>query len=401
MQVGVGYSDNPVTIMAGIQAAMEAIKNAARSRPCDLALMFSTSSHNAHTLREAVASVIGRSAPIVGGGATGAIANHKFGYSGDQIIVALFWLDEVTFQLEVEGGLRENEEATGWELGSKLRDKVRDFRKPVLLFYDAINREADKVSMIMATPLLKGFEDGLGFMPNLIGAGLQGDYVASPTWQWTGGGVAQHHSLALTFGGSIQMDSVIMHGCRPATGYYTVTKADRQIILEINGQPALDFMSQLLGHLIPPESFPFFLILGINKGERWGEFNEENYASRLCLALDLERRGIVMFEPDMVAGTEFQVMFRSLDLDYIPPRIESLFSGLRNCQPTFALYINCAGRAAAYSGADQEDAITVQNAVAGRVPLLGIYSGVEIAAVRGRPRGLDWTGVFALFSVPR
>jgi hypothetical protein len=47
-----------------------------------------------------------------------------------------------------------------------------------------------------------------------------------------------------------------------------------------------------------------------------------------------------------------------------------------------------------------EDAVMVQKTVADRAPILGIYSGVEIASVNGCPRGLDWTGVFSLFSVP-
>ena len=108
-----------------------------------------------------------------------------------------------------------------------------------------------------------------------------------------------------------------------------------------------------------------------------------------------------MFEPDMVEGTEFQVMYRSLDLDYMKPRIENLFDRLCGREPVFALYINCAGRAAGYGGIDLEDALVVQSTVAGRAPILGIYTGVEIASVRGRPRSLDWTGVFCLFSTPK
>lgn len=160
-------------------------------------------------------------------------------------------------------------------------------------------------------------------------------------------------------------------------------------------------MDKLLGTAIPPEDYPFFLILGVNKGEKWGEFDENSYASRLCLAIDREREGIVIFEPDMVEGTEFQIMYRSLDLDYMAPKIEDCFARLDNREAVFALYIDCAGRAAGYAGMDLEDALVVQKTVAGRVPLLGIYTGVEIASVEGHPRGLDWTGVFCLFSVTR
>ena len=145
----------------------------------------------------------------------------------------------------------------------------------------------------------------------------------------------------------------------------------------------------------------FFLTFGVNKGDKWGDYDEDAYANRLCLAVDKEREGLVMFEPDMVEGTEFQIMYRSLDLDYIAPKLESLFARLDGRRPVFALYINCAGRAAGYAGSDLEDALEIQRAVADRVPLLGMYTGVEIASVRGRPRGLDWTGVFCLFSVPR
>lgn len=399
MRVGVGYSDNPDSVMGAVEAVTSALKEGGRSGVASLALLFATARHDAEVLRRAVESVLGTSVPIVGGAAAGAISNSRFGYAGDQVIIAVFWLEKTIFNLQIQGGLTEGEEEAGHQLGRKLAGQGVRPETSVLLFYDAINHIDGQVRLIMATPLLRGMETALGFLPNIIGAGLQGDYALTPTRQWVGRDVVQHHALALTIGGDIRVDSVIMHGCRPATGYYMVTRADQQTILEIAGQPALSFMDRILGSAIPPEDFPFFLIFGINRGDKWGQFNEMSYANRLCLAIDKERSGIVMFEPDMVAGTEFQIMFRSLDLNYIPPRINRLFDDLNGRKPVFAFYVDCAGRAAAYSGADEEDAVVIQRAVDGRVPLLGLYSGVEIAAVGGRPRGLDWTGVFALFSV--
>jgi len=402
MKVGVGFSDNPDTTMGGMRAATSALREAGRAGRCDLVLLFATARHDALVLREAVASVVGAGVPIIGGAAAGVISNDHFGYAGDQIILAAFWLDGVSYDLQIVGGLTEGEEAAGRQMGEKLAACGLGLDSPILLFYDAIHRLGDQVNMIFATPLLHGLEQGLGFLPRqMVGAGLQGDYASSPTRQWTGTGVVQHHALALTFGEGLRIDSTIMHGCRPGTGYFTVTKAERQTILEINHRPALEFMSELLGPGIAVEQYPFFLILGINKADRWGAFQEKSYASRLCLAIDKPRQGIVMFETDMVAGTEFQVMYRSLDLQYMPPRIERLFDDLEDRRPVFALYIDCAGRAAAYAGSDEEDAEVVQKVVAGRVPLVGLYTGVEIASVEGRPRGLDWTGVFSLFSVPK
>ncbi|MDR1885768.1 MAG: FIST C-terminal domain-containing protein, partial [Synergistaceae bacterium] len=314
--------------------------------------------------------------------------------------MACFWLDGVRADILAEGGLLESEEESGRRLGVRLAELGTRPGSTVMLFYDAIDRTGPGMRLLMATYLLAGIERGMGFLPDLIGAGMQGDYACTPTRQWIGSGITEHHAMALAFSGDMRIDSVIMHGCRPATRYYTVTAADRQTILEINGRPALRFVDELLGSAIPPEEFPFFLILGVNRGDKWGEFDENSYASRLCLGIDREREGIVMFEPDMVAGTEFQIMYRSLDLDYMRPRIEGLFEGLGDREPVLALYIDCAGRAAGYGGIDMEDAVMVQRTVADRAPILGIYSGVEIASVGGTPRGLDWTGVFCLFSVP-
>ena len=403
MIVGVGYSENPDTTSAGIQAAREALSANARNGlivPCDLVLMFCTSRHDPAVLRDAVRSVLGPNVFITGGGAVGAMTGDRFGYAGDQVVLAAFWLEGVGCSVTSEGGMAHSEEETGVRLGLKLSgvDCKRD--TPALLFYDAVDRTHGDVRLLMATPLLRGVEKGLGFLPrNLVGAGLQGDYTCSPTWQWVGHDLVQHNALALTFSRDVRIDNVILHGCRPATGYHTVTKAEDQVILEIDGQPAIPFFQELLGSGISPEEYAFFLILGINSGDKWGDFDENRYANRLCLAIDRKRDGIVMFESDMVPGTRFQIMHRSLDLEYMKPKIEKVFSDLGNRKPVFAFYIDCAGRAAGYAGLDLEDALVLQKTIGDRAPFMGIYSGVEIAPVSGVPRALDWTGVFCLFSV--
>ncbi len=405
MLVGVGFSDSPDTATAGALAATEALEQARAAqgadRPCNFVLLFSTANHDPETLRDAVRSVLGSDVPVFGGGASGAMCNDRFGYAGNQIVLAAFWLADVRMNFFAERDVTEDERDVGVRLGRRMAENGITPATPMLLFFDAINRTKGDVRLVQATELLGGMEQGLGFTPIIMGAGLQGDYFATPTKQWAGQDIIAHSALAMAFTGNIRVDHAIMHGCRPATGYYTVTKSDRQTILEVNGKPALSFICDILGEGVVPEDLPFFLILGINKGDKWGDFDEKSYVSHLCLAVDKERDGIIMFESDMVGGTEFQIMYRSLELDYMAPKMEGLFTELGDRKPVFALYIDCAGRAAGYGGIDMEDAVMVQKTVNGRVPLLGIYTGVEIASVEGKPRGLDWTGVFCLFSVPK
>lgn len=398
MKVGVGYSENPDSATAAKQAVQKALSNVEKTEPCDLVLLFSTARHNQKILRKEIVRRVGSSCRIYGGGAAGIITNEKFGYAGDQVGVACIWLEGSECTAIAEGGLLESEIETGKRLGKRLAEQGLPQDSSMMLFYDAVDKTADSMRLLMATWVLEGLEKGLGYLPNLIGAGMQGDHICTPTSQYIGDGMGDHYAFALAFSDDIRIDSVIMHGCRPASPYYTVTKAEGPVILEINERPALSFMDELLGPALRPEEYPFFLLFGINHGEYWEEYNENNYASRLCLGIDKERDGIIMFEPDMVAGTKFQVMFRSLDLDYMQPKIQELFTKLEDREPVFSMYIDCAGRCAGYGGVDMEDAYVIQEAVGDRLPLLGLYTGVEIASIGGRSRGLDWTGVFCVFS---
>ena len=399
MQVGIGYSDLPDSASAGLTAATMAVEKSGRGDPCDMVLLFCTAHHHQRNLREAVASVTGASTPIYGGGTVGVITNEIFGYAGNQVGVACIWLDGSRCEVAIETGLQESEVSVGTRLGKSLASEGLTPASPVLLFYDAIGHTQEGIRLLMATWLLEGLEKGLGFLlPDLAGAGLMGDHICSPTSQYVGQGIDHHCAMALAFSEDIQMDTAIIHGCRPASPYYTVTKAEGPVILEINERPALSFIDEVLQSAVTPEEYPFFLLFGINHGQKWQQYDESNYASRLCLGIDKARGGIVMFEPDMVPGTEFQLMFRSLELDYVKPKIEDLFDRLEGRDPIFAMYINCAGRCAGYGGLGMEDALVLQKTVRERVPLLGLYTGVEIASMGGRPRGLDLTGVFCLFS---
>ena len=65
----------------------------------------------------------------------------------------------------------------------------------------------------------------------------------------------------------------------------------------------------------------------------------------------------------------------------------------------FGIYIDCAGRTADYSNTLTEEAYEVQNVFNQcETPLFGFYSGVEVAPLLGKSRGLDWTGVLLVFT---
>ncbi|MDR3211397.1 MAG: FIST C-terminal domain-containing protein [Planctomycetota bacterium] len=399
MYVSVGFSDNPDSEAAVTAAINSALENSQRQGSCSLIMLFATIAHDQHFIRRIISNQLGADTLVIGGGAIGVVTNSGFGYSGYQLGVAMIWLESVDCRLYVESAMMDREREVGISIGSRLKKKGLEPDTPAILFYDAIDRSQGELRLNLATPLLQGLEESLGFLPRrLVGAGLMSDFECSAGQVWTGRGGDSGHSVLLTFLGDLRLDSIVFHGCHPAGEYYTVTKAEKQMILEIDGQPALSYLESRLKPAMTAEDFPFFMIFGVNRNPP-GSNNHELYANRLCLGINRDREGIVMFESDMMAGTRFQIMYRSIDLEYIPPRVNQLFSNLGNRRPVFAFYIDCAGRTGGFSEG-VEDALVVRDTVADRVPLLGIYSGVEIAPILGIPRTLDWTGVFCLFSLP-
>ena len=193
------------------------------------------------------------------------------------------------------------------------------------------------------------------------------------------------------------MDTIIMHGTRPVGAYHTITSAKDSIIYELDGKPALDVIHDLLGGSVPWEEFPLLVTLGVNNGDKFGEYKEENYASRLCLAIDKEQKALIMFENDLEEGSEVQLMQRNIDFKYIQPQVDKLISKLGNRKPVLAFYIDCLGRVCGFSGLPEEESLEVIKAL-GDIPFFGIFSGVEIANVGPNVKALDWTGVLCLFS---
>lgn len=395
---GVGASEEADSFSAGAKATRQALERAGLEA-CDFVLLFSTSKHDPEKVRDGVRSVVGPTTRITGGYAVGIITNDFLSYGGYEIGVAVFRSAAYEFNLHIAGDLPLNEEAVGRALGSAMSAAGVAADDPVLLFYDSVDRTSGKMRLNMATPLLAGVEQTAPHLTQFAGAGFCGDMRSLPTRQWLDDDIHSHKAIAVSIGGGLHMQTRIIHGCAPSSSYRTITAADGPAVLEIDGKPALEAIAEMIGDDIPVEEYGFFVTLGVNHGDKWGDYNEAEYTNRLCLKVDKERGALIMFEPDLVAGTEVQLMRRSIDLSYIGAAVAEMLEDIASAgrTPRFALYIDCAGRAAAYSASDIEEAEEVQSILAG-IPLLGFYSGVEIAPVKGMPRPLDWTGVLCIFS---
>ena len=217
----------------------------------------------------------------------------------------------------------------------------------------------------------------------------------------SGSEVGAQCAAALALSGAFRPRHRIMHGCIPLDGIYRkITRMEGDVLYELDGRPVVNVIDEFKVAGWRSHHPVNYLTVGVNCGERFGEPREDRYINRLITGITPDGQGIGMFEPDLETGMEIQFMIR--DVERMAESSEEnarALLGEAGGAPAFGLYIDCAGRTAEFSHTAEEEAAGVQKVFRERgVPLLGFYSGVEIAPLMGKSRGLDWTGVLLVLT---
>ena len=396
-KTGVGFSNKTDSFAAGAESSLHAIEMIGDS-PVNIVIVFCNGKHNPEQFLAGVRSNTGN-APLIGGAALGVFTNEDLSYESYEASVTVFSSGDITFQTFSQPGLDKDEYAAGAALAQQVNLAATPKDKALFVFYDTA-KNVNPPRLNFATPLFAAIEEKIAPSICCVGAGLIGDLKLTSCFQFLDDKVLNQHVTALLVSGNCEMYNTIMHGCKPASSYKKITKAEGPVLYEIDGRPAIDVIDELFGfdHKVPWNDFPLFVTLGLNKGDKYGEFNETDYANRLCLAIDPDQKALIMFEPDLKAGDEIQLMHRSVNLDYIHQGIEILKGKAAGKKPLFYFYINCAGRAKPFAGGELEDVAEVQQLIGHDIPFMGFYSGVEIAKLGDHLQALDWTGVLCLLT---
>ena len=396
-KTGIGYSTKSDSFAAGEECSLKAIEQIDNS-PISIVIIFCSGKYDPLQFLAGVRSITGN-APVIGGAAFGVFTNTELSYEAYEATATVLSSDTIKFQTFSQSDLNKDEYAAGIALSNKINAAAVNNAKGLLVFYDTA-KSVNPPMLNFATPLFAAIEKIIDPAICCAGAGLMGDLQLTSCFQFLDDQVLHQHVLALLISGDCMMYNNIMHGCMPASSYKKITRAEGPVLYEIDNRPAIEVIDELFGteHTVPWNKFPLFVTLGLNKGDKYGDFKEENYANRVCLAIDVEKKALIMFEPDLKAGDEVQLMHRSVNLDYLHTGIASLKQKAAGKKPLLYFYINCGGRAKPFAGGELEDVTEVQKIIGNETPFMGFYSGVEVAKLGNHLQALDWTGVLCLLT---
>ncbi|MEW8131606.1 MAG: FIST N-terminal domain-containing protein [Candidatus Thiodiazotropha endolucinida] len=393
--VAVGNSDVEDSRKAGQEIATRALESLETRCEPSWVLAFCGGHHDPGDFLRGLRATLG-DVPVVGGAAIGSITNSESGYSGFECAAAVF-SDSVPLPwILTESTADGDEYGAGRRLGSKLREATGD-SDSVLLFYDTLYSVGPPPELHVGSRLMAGIHEGLdGTALNLIGAGLLSDHQFSDSFLFDGRGVVRHSVLAVSVPSGLDTRSVIMHGCVPISGFHEITSIDGAIVHELGGRSALEVLTT---GGFSPEALTLNCTLGCKHGDPFGPDDEAKFVNRLIIGYNKQEGWIRLFEADFKRGDMVQIMSRSNELmmESAIRNVRWLVESMEGTETVFALYIDCAGRASAICASETEEADVVREHLGDAIPLLGFYSGIEIAPIAGLSRPLDWTGVLTVF----
>jgi hypothetical protein len=342
--------------------------------------------------------------PVFGGSAVGTITNSRVSYGGYECALAVFPETKDKISLLSVSRLDQNETHAGEQLGKQLRECAVD-HATVILFYDSI-RSGPPPILNVGSRLMDGIYNGLADKPlKVFGAGLVGDFQLSRSYVFDGRSPAKNMAVALVLPPVWSSHVTIMHGFTPISAFMEITRIEGPVIYELDGRPAYEViheMTQLANEHRSDINFSLMVALGKKLGNPFDPYRESAYINRLIVDTNPNDGSISLFEADFQAGLKIQIMSRNqqLVLESVRHQTQKLLNDINgSTRGMGALYIDCAGRASAFCGDEVEEAFILQEVIGDSMPLLGFYSGVELAPFVDRTRPLDWTGVLAIFTM--
>ncbi len=230
----------------------------------------------------------------------------------------------------------------------------------------------------------------------------------------------------VAFGPGVGLVSRVTQGCQPVGPVRRVTGASHNLVLTLDGEPALDVLLRDLSlpGLDDPEALPRFrqTLVGLSDASddalaRPGQFGTDTRVRHL-VGLDPARRGLAIAD-QAVQGQQLAFCARNREAarrdlvricteirDELEPESLALTPAHAMQGPeglaaavaaaprmAGAVYVSCAGRGGPHFGAAHAELATVRHAL-GDVPLVGFFAAGEIA----RRHLYGYTGVLTVFT---
>jgi hypothetical protein len=254
--------------------------------------------------------------------------------------------------------------AVGEELARQLKDASL---RHVFVLSDGLNVNGSD----LARGLAMGMSEGVS-----ITGGLSGDGTNfAETWVIAdGAGGPQRVAAVGLYGDQLRVGYASMGGWRPFGPVRTITRAESNVLYELDGRSALDLYKTYLGdHAaeLPASGLLFPIVVTQEQG---GEG-----VVRTVLSVSEQDKSMT-FAGDIPQGGTAQLMKTNVDdlVDGATAAAETSLRGLGDRQPDLALLVSCVGRKLVMKQRIEEEVEAIRDVFGADTKIAGFYSYGEL-----------------------
>ena len=194
------------------------------------------------------------------------------------------------------------------------------------------------------------------------------------------------------------MATVVSQGCRPVGRTYAVTRAERNVLFEMGGAPAMTRIEELYAESTDRDQL--LIRRGLHVGsaitETKPELGRGDFLVRNVVGVDRDTGAIAISDVVEVGRT---VQFQVRDAESAREDLRLVLERERSARPSDvagALLFSCNGRGSALFGQPNHDVNAVRRAF-GDVPVVGFFAAGEIGPVAGKNFLHGFTASILLF----
>jgi small ligand-binding sensory domain FIST len=212
-------------------------------------------------------------------------------------------------------------------------------------------------------------------------------------------------AVGIAFTGAIAVDTIVAQGCRAIGDPMRVTRAQDNLIVELDGRPPLEVLRDLLPRLSDRDQrlARSALFLGVATDPLVDEPGPDAYLIRNILGVSPDSGALAVGdEPRAGQSVRFHLrdaLASAEDLDAHMGRYAKALALPGAVRPAGALLFSCLGRGQNLYGRPDHDTDLFREKV-GDVPLGGFFANGEIGSVGGTTHLHGFTSSFALFRPP-
>ncbi len=376
IQAGVGVSTNRNPKAAGKEAATKALNAADLERP-DFVFMFATVGYPQKDILNAVRQATAQ-APLCGCSGEGIIAKGITDESNFSVAVMVLKSDDLKFFHGLSAGLKADSGAVGRDVGRSLQHHMGDDAKALFVFGDGLTINFDSFQRGIGETISRGIN-----LP-MFGGVSADNWAFKQTYQYCDDKVASDSVAWAMLRGKTSILSCVNHGCVPIGGKRTVTRANGNVIYEIDGQPALEVLKE---YLLPEEINNWEkAVISLCLGFKTPAYLEgyDDYMIRFIPAKDDAAKSISI-QTEILEGCDIWMTRRDADrmAAGLKQAANDIVSRSGSQKPRLIFQFDCCGRGKVILQESMRNRFLydIQQQVGPETPWIGFYTLGEIGPV--------------------